>query len=218
MTRGYLSLRIDDTNPAHHLFVNKGGRSNGFWWVASTLHFDGRKRRVRKPLGTKSLDEAIRRRDALFARIQRDGEEVPERRRKGPGDGEMRRNILPVMLALPPRSSVWNHLPMRIDDNLRHRVGYISAADAHVMESERLTALPVDASDESARQWRRVAKFHDMAASSYHRAGLGMLAVAAWQGAAKCYDAAGMPDDAKQLRTRAAALPTYDVEDFSGGE
>lgn len=53
MTRGYLSLRIDETNPAHHLYVNRGGRADGCWWVVYTLHFSGRKRRVRRSLGTK---------------------------------------------------------------------------------------------------------------------------------------------------------------------
>lgn len=94
MTRGYLSLRIDEANPAHHLYENKGGRSQGFWWVAYTLHFAGRKRRVRKSLGTKSLDEAIRRRDALFACIQRDGDEVPERGRKGRRAGDHEGDML----------------------------------------------------------------------------------------------------------------------------
>ena len=89
MTLGYLSLRIDDTNPAHHLYVNRGGRADGCWWVAYTLHFGGRKRRVRRSLRTKCLAEAIRRRDELFARIVRDGEEVPDRRRRSSEEGEM---------------------------------------------------------------------------------------------------------------------------------
>lgn len=84
MTRGYLSLRINKANPAHHLYLNSGGRSAGNYWVAYTLHFDDRKRRVRRSLGTKCLAEAIRRRDALFARIHLHGEEVPERRRALP--------------------------------------------------------------------------------------------------------------------------------------
>lgn len=82
MTRGYLSLRVDETNRAHHLYVNRGGRADGCWWVAYTLHFGGRKRRIRRSLGTKSLDEAIRFRDELFARIERDGEFVPARTRR----------------------------------------------------------------------------------------------------------------------------------------
>jgi len=94
MTLGYLSLRIDESNSAHHLYINRGGRADGCWWVAYTLHFGSRKRRVRRSLHTKSLDEAIRLRDDLFARIQVEGEAVPERKLKrleaGDGEGEMR--------------------------------------------------------------------------------------------------------------------------------
>lgn len=67
---------------------------DGCWWIAYTLHFGGRKRRVRRSLKTKSLEEAIRLRDVLLARIRAEGEEVPERRRPGlkapEGEGEMR--------------------------------------------------------------------------------------------------------------------------------
>lgn len=75
MTTGYPSIRIDDTNLLHHLWSN-----NGTWWVHYTLHFAGRKRRMRRSLGTRQVDEAIRRRDDLLARLARDGELVPERR------------------------------------------------------------------------------------------------------------------------------------------
>lgn len=47
------------------------------WWVHYTLNFDCRTRRVRRSLKTGSLDEAIRRRDDLFARLQAEGEDVP---------------------------------------------------------------------------------------------------------------------------------------------
>jgi hypothetical protein len=98
MTRGYLSLRINEANPAHHLYVNSGGRAAGNYWVAYTLHFDGRKRRIRRSLGTKCLVEAIRRRDAVFARIERDGEEVKERRPHHREEDEMR--WLPIYVTL----------------------------------------------------------------------------------------------------------------------
>ena len=88
MTRGYLSLRFNEANPTHHLYVNTGGRTDGNYWVAYTLHFGGCKRRVRRSLGTKCLAEAIRIRDELFARIERDGEVVPDRRRTSPVDGD----------------------------------------------------------------------------------------------------------------------------------
>jgi hypothetical protein len=82
MRIGRLSLRINPKNRKHHLWCN-----NGSWWVAYVLHFSGRKRRIRRSLGTSCVEEAIRRRDELFARIERDGEEVPERKPKSPADG-----------------------------------------------------------------------------------------------------------------------------------
>ena len=81
MTLGYLSLRIDETNPAHHLYINRGGRADGCWWVSYTLHFGDRKRRVRRSLRTRSLSEAIVRRDSLLLRIASDGDLVAERPR-----------------------------------------------------------------------------------------------------------------------------------------
>ena len=74
MPRGHLSVRIDASNRHHHLWNN-----NGVWWVHYTLNFDCRTRRVRRSLKTGSLDEAIRRRDDLFARLQAEGEDLPER-------------------------------------------------------------------------------------------------------------------------------------------
>lgn len=83
MAIGRLSIRLDPENPRHHLWCN-----NGTWWVAYVLHFDGRKRRIRRSLGTSCEAEAIHRRDELFARIREHGEEVPERRRPAGGDDE----------------------------------------------------------------------------------------------------------------------------------
>jgi hypothetical protein len=74
MTIGFPSLRVDADNQRHHLWNN-----NGVWWVHFTLHFDHRKRRVRRSLKTRSLAEAIERRDSLLLRIEREGELVPER-------------------------------------------------------------------------------------------------------------------------------------------
>jgi len=96
MIRGHLSLRIDEANPSHHIYVNTGGRADGNYWVAYTLHFGGRKRRVRRSFGTKCLAEAIRLRDELFARIDRDGEDVPDRRRTSPTDGDRENEMQPV--------------------------------------------------------------------------------------------------------------------------
>jgi hypothetical protein len=74
MPLGYLSSRARTPGNLHHLWLN-----NGTWWTHYTLHFGHRKRRIRRSLKTRSLDEAIQRRDELFARIARDGEWVEER-------------------------------------------------------------------------------------------------------------------------------------------
>ena len=76
MPIGFPSLRVDYANPLHHVWCN-----NGTWWVHYTLHFGHRKRRIRRSLGTSSLREAVRRRDALLARLAAEGEPVPERGR-----------------------------------------------------------------------------------------------------------------------------------------
>ncbi len=85
MPRGFLSARTDDGNALHHLWNN-----NGTWWCHYTLHWDRRKRRIRRSLKTHDLATAIARRDELFARIEREGEEVPDRkpRRKEHDDEE----------------------------------------------------------------------------------------------------------------------------------
>jgi hypothetical protein len=60
----------DPAHPDHHLWRN--GR---LWWVAFTVHLPGwRKERVRRSLGTAELEEARRRRDALFARLAEESE------------------------------------------------------------------------------------------------------------------------------------------------
>ncbi len=74
MPRGYLSVRIDPSNRTHHLYLN-----NGHYWVHYTLHFDFRKRRIRRSLKTRCLEVAIERRDELFARLTVAGELVEDR-------------------------------------------------------------------------------------------------------------------------------------------
>jgi hypothetical protein len=71
MARGFLSARIDESNSLHHLWNN-----NGTWWVHYTLHWDYRKRRIRRSLKTPDATEAVARRDALFARIVLEGESI----------------------------------------------------------------------------------------------------------------------------------------------
>ena len=56
MSLGFPSLRVDLTNPLHHLWCN-----NGTWWVHDTLHFDVRKGRIRRSLGTTEVSLAVQR-------------------------------------------------------------------------------------------------------------------------------------------------------------
>lgn len=70
-----LTIRPTPGNRLHNLWNN-----NGTWWVHYTLTWDGRKRRIRRSLGTRDEAEAIRLRDALFARIEAEGEFVHDRR------------------------------------------------------------------------------------------------------------------------------------------
>jgi len=74
MPVGFPSLRVDHRNDTHHLWCN-----NGTWWVHYTVHFDHRKRRVRRSLKTRQLDEARLRRDALLHRIASEGDLLAER-------------------------------------------------------------------------------------------------------------------------------------------
>ena len=75
MLLGFPSLRVDHANSLHHLWCN-----NGTWWVHYTLHFDHRKRRIRRSLKTSDLTEAVRRRDELLARVSIGGEVIADQR------------------------------------------------------------------------------------------------------------------------------------------
>ena len=75
MVLGFPSLRVNHTNSLHHLWCN-----NGTWWVHYTLHFDHRKRRIRRSLKTSNLAEAVRRRDELLAEISIGGEVIADQR------------------------------------------------------------------------------------------------------------------------------------------
>jgi hypothetical protein len=64
------SSRAFAANPNHHLWKN--GR---LWWIAFTLIHDGwRQERVRQSLGTDSLPEAQRRRDAILGLFTKEAE------------------------------------------------------------------------------------------------------------------------------------------------
>jgi hypothetical protein len=81
MAVGFPSIRVDQRNERHHLWCN-----NGTWWVHYTVHFGYRKRRVRRSLQTRSLTEAVVRRDSLLLRIASEGDLVPERAHERPGE------------------------------------------------------------------------------------------------------------------------------------
>ena len=215
MTRGFLSLRTTHATPGHHLFINNGGRAAGNYWVAYTLHFGGRKRRIKRSLGTKCLEEAIRLRDELFARIERDGEEVPERRRKATeiGDGEPEMRPLPASTTPTHATPFFRSSTMKKHQEFRQRLALVATADDTVTECERLTATPIATGDQARRHWRRAAKLYGMAADRYRRAGLGICAIAAWEGAARCYETLGMHDDHEQCRRKACSIPRYYQED-----
>jgi len=75
MPIGKLAIRVDDSNPRHHLYRN--GR---LWWAHLTVHHSGfKKRRIRRSLGTANLHEAIARRDCFFEQIAKEGLELCER-------------------------------------------------------------------------------------------------------------------------------------------
>ena len=62
MKKSKLSVRINRSNPNHHLWNN-----NGKWWCHLTTHNpDYTAERHRVPLHTRDLAEARIRRDALF--------------------------------------------------------------------------------------------------------------------------------------------------------
>jgi hypothetical protein len=57
-----LSIRTNPENPNHHLWNN-----HGTWFVHYVVHpTPWTKERVRRSLGTRSIEEARRRRDELF--------------------------------------------------------------------------------------------------------------------------------------------------------
>lgn len=57
-----LSIRVDPSNPDHHLWNN-----NGTWWCHYTVHLPPwRQERLRVSLHTRSCEEARARRDVLL--------------------------------------------------------------------------------------------------------------------------------------------------------
>jgi len=96
MPIGHLSIRINTRRRDHHLWLNNGG----VYWVHYTLHFDSRKRRIRRSLRTRDLERAIELRDELFAHIHKHGEFVAPRRsgiERPEGPMEERRHWLSLL-------------------------------------------------------------------------------------------------------------------------
>jgi hypothetical protein len=61
-----ISLRINPRNPNHHLWNNQGT-----WWLHCTIHLnDHTKRRLRRSLQTRDVEEARRRRDLLLIELE----------------------------------------------------------------------------------------------------------------------------------------------------
>lgn len=75
MPVAFPSIRVDQSNDTHHLWCN-----NGTWWMHYTVHFDHRVRRIRRSFQTRSLADAITRRDEYLRQIAVQGEVVPDRR------------------------------------------------------------------------------------------------------------------------------------------
>ena len=66
-----LSIRVDGSNPLHHLWNN-----HGVWWIHYTILINGvRQRRMRLSLRTRDVEVARERRDRLFAELSGVAEE-----------------------------------------------------------------------------------------------------------------------------------------------
>ena len=63
------ALRIDPSNPDHHLYLN-----NGTWWIHYTIHLpDFTTRRMRESLQTRDVMEARLRRDLCLEALLGEG-------------------------------------------------------------------------------------------------------------------------------------------------
>lgn len=66
ITRPHLSVRVDPTNPNHHLWNN-----HGTWWLHFTVHDGAEKRRERLSLRTTDLAVARKKRDTVLSNLER---------------------------------------------------------------------------------------------------------------------------------------------------
>jgi hypothetical protein len=90
------------------------------------------------------------------------------------------------------------------------RHSYIYEADRIMADCPTFTA---DSDDASRRHWRRAAKLYERAADFYRRAGLGVMAILAWQKAAACYASLDMHEDAKRCTHKADTIPVFWTEE-----
>lgn len=64
--KGKMAIRINDKNPNHHLWNNRG-----VWWCHVTVHKkDATAERLRFSLKTRDIEKARERRDRIFASIE----------------------------------------------------------------------------------------------------------------------------------------------------
>jgi hypothetical protein len=66
MNRPTPTVRINPDNPDHHVYSN-----NGVWWIHYSIRTDPRfkSQRVRASLGTRSIEVARERRDAILTHL-----------------------------------------------------------------------------------------------------------------------------------------------------
>ena len=91
----------------------------------------------------------------------------------------------------------------------RFRHTWIYEGDRLVKATAELLCDPPDRNEQSARYWRRAAKIFERAADFYGRAGLGIMAIAAWSSAAKCYESLTLSDDQKRCRWKSSSIPIH---------
>ena len=91
----------------------------------------------------------------------------------------------------------------------RFRHTWIYEGDRLAHATIELLVDSPDLNEQSARYWRRAAKLFERAADFYGRAGLGIMAIAAWSSAAKCYESLTLSDDQKRCRWKSSSIPTY---------
>ena len=115
----------------------------------------------------------------------------------------------------PPRRSLWRldlrRLELRGGIGRRRHQGEGSGLKSLALQIRHAVERLVERRQWSrgGRQWRRAAKLYGIAAEHYRRGGLGLRAIAARKGAAKCFEAIKMPDDHERCRLKSISIPVY---------